>query len=390
MCNKKWTIFCWSFNYNSVGGRKWRILTKELLNRGFNVEVICFGDGELRTEIFHPKLKVKELNSVLFNIVRAKWVSHFFGLLFKFINKGVYFGGSDIFALFSNSILSTIELDPKSLFLITTPPFKWSKYIIKYLHRIGVEKSQIYVDLRDRWVCNPLIFDCSNRKAMLYEKKHEFFVLNNVNKLFCSHELDMVYYESLYGVNVVHLANPMSKKEKIYSDIENEKWNIYILGSIYNDSIGVGGVIELINNLGYVYRDLKVTILGKKEYGLVDKCKGVNVTYKGNLVHKEYVRELSKIDFTIIYVSPKMGHAINTKILDSIQYEIPILLVTQGNNYVRSFFEEYNLGIVYDLDNKTTPVLSGYEKSDKYEFLRKVYDPKNITDKLLKNVTFNC
>lgn len=243
--------------------------------------------------------------------------------------------------------------------IVTCAPFRWSFYIATCLQSKGNNAAKLIVDLRDEWTSNQLTyFTYLSDRRIKQEKLIEMAVIERADHVTVVHPKIAVGYQSCEAIAIPNFVE--SLPESFGRIVTGGTMEFVFAGTLYAD--GLESFLKLVSELCHQAekrnRAIRLIVLGNWSSPVIEKLKHiVDCEYIGYVSADEVKAFLRKSDFILSYVSPKMGYALNTKILEAIGEKRPVMLISEPN-LVSEFVKRNKVGFVFD------PVIEELQDAD--------------------------
>jgi hypothetical protein len=391
--NKKVLIVCYSYPPNpGVGGRKWAIFTKYLIERGFEIHVITkkplpvssspwieYTNGAILHFFKNPYPLILELEpNGIFDKFRYK-IALF---ITKMLTKSNYYDRG----VFSENIIKneigriTTKYNIKNV-IVTGAPFSFLNYAAELKNK---NSSLHYIaDIRDSWIKgNYFGFNGLSQKRKNREINKLKSVLRYADHVIVPYKEMQDEYSSFVNRDIVHF--PHAVDESLIctrSTTTNSMFTMVCFGSIYD---GLGGVFEGIN-ISIKNTNIKIQFYTKdKKYENLIK---ENVHYCDMVNQIEVFQILSQCNAALFFVNDNIKNYISTKYMEAISSRTPIVLMGK-KGLVSDFITNHKLGIFIEENeiekyfSKIPSLIESLEYNTTFDF--KEYTFSYQTDALIK------
>lgn len=353
-----------------VGGRRWAKFSKYLNKQKVNVFVI--NAKKQNTKISNWINDVKNINITSLNTsfpgilqitpktIYQKIYYRIAILYCKLMIKGNYF---DYSSFWKNRLLKTTEeliLKHKiSNIIVSCAPFKMAFFVI------GLKKKfpniQFIADFRDPWVNNKTsygLYSMQNSRIE-QEKLMEQHVILNYDKIFVvANEMEN-YFKETYKIDnkIKVIPNGFDSNDfKVLDNCNiliNDKIEIIFAGTFYGKAKYIlQNLVNVLKNNSELNSKLVFNFYGDMPVDCIDLLKSVPscCKYGGVLSLESAYNQISKNNFTALFLTDDLTYSISTKFLEYLMLKKPILVFSKPGKTPNLIINE-NLGFAISVDN---------------------------------------
>ncbi|MCA0431106.1 MAG: hypothetical protein LCH32_11470 [Bacteroidetes bacterium] len=360
-----------------VGGRRWAKFSKYLKNHNVNIRVINAKkqNNKLSNWVNDVNgINVISLNTSYPHILQISPKTIFQKIYYriailycKLKVKGNYF---DYSSFWKKQLLKTTEeLILKhniNNIIVSCAPFKMAFFVIDLKRKFP--NTQFIVDFRDPWVNNKTSYGLYGMQysRVEQEKLMEKHVILNYDKIFVVANEMANYFIETYNIKnkIKVIPNGFDSNDiKAFNNsnkLINDKIEIIFAGTFYGKAKYIlqnlvyvlKNNVELNSNLVFnFYGDMPEDCL--ELLNLLPSC----CKYGGILSLEKTYEQISKNNFTALFLTDDLTYSISTKFLEYLMLKKPILIFSKPGKTSELIINE-NLGFAISVDNLENDLLS--------------------------------